>query len=385
MKKYKVAIIHNIISPYRVPLFEGLANHPYIDLFVYYCARTHKEREWDIFKSNGYTYEILSGVTLDFANITYHINPSLILELIRESYDVVIIGGSSDFTTQAAFITSELLKTPIIEWSEGISGEQSLLGKLISPLTKYFIKHASACIAASTSAKDYFITNGALPEKVFVPPNTVDTEFFKNECFKYKTEKNELKRKLCIKNIKLILYAGQLIARKGIDYLLRGYKKLKDEYDDVGLVIVGSGPLKKNIQSICKTENIQDVYFFSFVQQKELPMYYSVADLFVLPSLRETFGLVINEAMACGLPVITTRVAGAKDLISQGENGFIVNEANVDHLYLAMRDIIVNEELARKMGEKSLEIIERRYNIEQAVNGFVSAIEYACREKKMGG
>ena len=377
MKKYKVAIIHNIISPYRVPLFEGLASHSSIDLFVYFCAKTHKEREWSIPQSNKYNYKILSGVKLDFAGIIYHINPSIISKLIKGRYDVVIIGGYSDFTAQAAFITSKLLKTPVILWSEGTHRTQSLLGKIISPITKYITRHASAYIAASTAAKDFFIATGALPEKVFVPPNTVDTEFLKRESLEYRTEKNKPKRKLGIKNSKLILYMGQLIPRKGIEYLLFGYKKLKEEYNDVGLAIVGSGPLKEELMKLCQTEDIKDVYFLGFIQQKELPMYYSIADLFVLPSLRETFGLVINEAMACGLPAVITKVAGAKDLIIQGENGFIVDEANVEQLYSAMRKVILNEKLARKMGKKSLEIIENRYNINQAVNGFVSAIEYA--------
>jgi glycosyltransferase involved in cell wall biosynthesis len=382
MKKYKVALIHNIISPYRVPLFEGLSEHPFIDLFVYFCAKTHKERQWSIPQSNKYNYEILSGVTLEFLGIIYHINPSIILKLIKEKYDVIIIGGGTDFTTQAAFITSHLLKTPMILWSEGTSGTQSLLGKIISPITRYITRHATACIAASTSAKDFFIANGACPEKVFIPPNTVDTEFLKKESLEYSMRKNELKRKLGVKNDKIILYVGQLIRRKGIGYLLFGYKKLKEEYADVGLAVVGSGPLKEELMKICQTENIKDVYFFGFVQQKELPMYYSLADLFVLPSLRETFGLVINEAMACGLPVITTKAVGARDLIIQRESGFIVDEANADQLYLAMREITSNEELSSKMGEKSLEIVEREYNIEQAVKGFVSAIEYACMNKK---
>lgn len=382
MKKYKVAIIHNIISPYRVPFFIKLSKHPSIDLFVYFCAKKHKERKWDVFESDRYNYEILSGVTLNFAGNSYHVNPSIASKLIREKYDAVIIGGYSNFTTQMAFVISKLLKTPVILWSESTQNEPNMLRTLSKPLTGFITRHATAYIAASTSAKDFFIANGASAEKIFVPPNTVNTDFFTKESLKYKIKKNELKRELGIINSKVILYIGQLIKRKGIEFLLFAYKKLKEEYDDVGLAVVGSGPLKKELLDLCQRENIKDVYFIGFIQQKQLPLYYSIADLFILPSLVETFGLVINEAMACGLPVITTKVAGAKDLINPGENGFIVDEANVDQLYLAIKEIILNDKVMIKMGETSLEIIERIYNLDHAVRGFASAIKYAYEKEK---
>ena len=109
MKKYKVALIHNIIAPYRIPLFEGLANHPSVDFFVYYCSSTHKERKWDVSENDKYNYLILPGITIELSGIIYHINPSIVRMLIKEKYDAVIIGGYSDFTTQTAFFLSKLI------------------------------------------------------------------------------------------------------------------------------------------------------------------------------------------------------------------------------------------------------------------------------------
>ena len=380
MKKYKVALIHNIISPYRVPLFEGLSNHPSIDLFVYFCAKTLKKRKWDILESDRYNYEILSGITLEFLGIIYHINPSIISKLIKGKYDVVIIGGSTDFTTQAAFITSKLLKTPTILWSEGIESAQSLLGKVISPLTKYIVRNVDAIIVPGTMSRDFHIKQGAATEKVFIAPNIVNNEMFIQKSSKFKKEKERFKQELNIQNEKIILFVGQLIKRKGVEYLIKAYKSLKDEYNAVCLVIIGDGVLKKELEEICIKEDIKDVHFTGWVPEEQKIIYYSIAELFVLPTLEDLCPLVINEAMACGLPVISTKAAGcAVDMILPGKNGFVVDAADEKQLYSAMEKIILDDEFAKKKGEGSSEIIEKRYSIDQAVNRFVSAIEYAWR------
>ena len=383
MKRYKVALIHNIISPYRVPLFEGLANHPSIVLAVYFCAKTHKERKWDILESDRYNYEILSGVTLEFFGIIYHINPSVISKLIREKYDVVIMGGGTDFTTQAAFIISKLLKTPVMLWSEGIEGAQSLLGKVISPFTKYIVRKVDAVIVPGTRSRDFHIKMGAVQEKIFIAPNIVDNEMFIKESLRFKKEKEGFKQGLNIQNEKIVLFVGQLIKRKGVVYLIKAYDKLKSEYDDVCLVIMGEGDLKNELEEICIKEDIKDVHFTGWVSEEQKIIYYSIANLFVLPTLKDLCPLVINEAMACGLPVISTKTAGcAVDMIIPSENGFIVDAANVEQLYLGMKEIILDEERARKMGEKSLDIIESRFSHDKMINGFVSAIECVCNENQ---
>ena len=380
MKKYKVALVHNIISPYRVPFFEGLANHPSIDLFVYFCAKTHKERKWGILESDRYNYEILSGVTLEFAGIIYHINPSITLKLIKKKYDIVIIGGNSDFTTQVAFITSKLLKTPVILWSEGIESAQSLLGKVISPLTKYIVRNADAVIVPGTRSRDFHIKLGAVPKKNFIAPNIVDNEMFIKQSSKFKKEKERFKQKLNIQNEKIILFVGQLIKRKGVEYLIKAYKRMKDEFDDVCLVIIGDGVLRGELEEIGIKEHIKEVHFTGWVSEEQKIIYYSIADLFVLPTLKDLCPLVINEAMACGLPVISTKAAGcAVDMIIPGKNGFIVDAADIDQLYSAMKEILLDDKLARKMGEESLEIIESEFSLDKIVDGFVSAIGYACR------
>lgn len=375
MKKNKVALIHNIIAPYRVPLFEGLAKHHSIDLSVYFCANIHKGRKWGILESDIYKYEVLFGITLEFAGITYHINPTIILKLIKGKYDVIIISGNTDFTTQAAFIISKLLKTPTILWSEGIESAQSLLGRFISPLTKYIVRNVDAVIVPGTASRDFHIKQGAVPEKIFIAPNIVDNKMFMQQSSKFKKEKERFKQELNIQNEKIILFVGRLVKLKGVEYLIRAYKKLKGEYGDCCLVIIGDGILKNGLEEICIKEDIKDVHFTGWLSEERI-IYYSIADLFVLPTLKDLCPLVINEAMCCGLPVISTNAAGcAVDIIIPSENGFIVDAANTDQLCSAIKEILLNEELSRKMGEKSLELIESEFSLDKMVNSFVSATE----------
>lgn len=380
MKEYKVALIHNIISPYRIPLFEGLSEHPSIDLSVYFCAKTHGIRKWDILESKKFNYEVLSGVALEFYGITYHFNPSVISKLLHGKYDVVIIGGCADFTTQTAFFTSKILKIPVILWSEGIESAQSFLGKVIHPLTKHIVKNVDAMVVPGTMSRDFHVKMGAIPEKIFVAPNIVDNNIFIEKSLKIKCDKEIFMQKFNISNKKIILFIGQLIERKGVEYLIDAYKILKDEYDEVCLVIIGDGDLINQLEESCANKQIKDVHFTGWVSEEDKIAYYSIADLFVLPTRRDVWGLVINEAMCCGLPVISTKAAGcAVDMIKPCKNGFIVDVDDVDQLYSAMKEIILNDELAKNMGEKSLEIIKNEYTLKNMVNGFVSAITYATK------
>jgi len=394
MGKYKVVWIQNIIAPYTRPFFERLSRHPSIDLSTYFCAKTHEERKnyWSIPGSDKFNSTILPGITVDSWGIIYHINPAIILKLIKGKYDVIVIGDCTNFTTQVAFITSKLLKTPVIlhsetiksaQWFEGVKSVQWLLLKLVNPLRKYIARRVNAIVVPWTMCRDFHLEQGAQAEKVFIAPGAIGDEMFTQRSSRLKKEKGKLKQQLNINGKKVVLYAGRLITRKGVGYLIEAYGKLKKDYKDVCLMLVGDGPLRNELEENCIKHHIKDVHFLGNKRYEELPEYYSMADVFVLPTLEDIGGLVVHGAMACGLPVITTKAAGcAVDLIIPRENGFIVDEANAGQLYSAIKRIILDETLARKMGEKSLEMVNSRWNINENVNGVVSAIEYACGEGK---
>ena len=386
MKKYKVALITNIPSPYRIPLFEKISEHPSVDLCVYFAAVSEKNREWAVELSDKFKYKILPGFSLKYHGkdlFSYHINPSIIQELIRNNYDVVIAGGYSSFATQISFFLCKARNTPFILWSGSTINEPSLLRKISLPLVKFIVRHSDAFIAYGTRAKEYLVSLGASPENIFITLNSGDTEFFKKQTIEGKIRKLEPKNKLKIEKAGIILYIGQLIERKGVKYLIEAYEKLKKEDDDVFLLIIGDGPQKAELLDICKQKKIEDVNFVGFIQKKQLPFYYSIADVFVLPSFYDPFAIVLTEAMACGLPIIHTYEGGASvDAIKNGVNGYIVESRNTEQLYEAMKKIISNPDLKSGMGRNSKRIIEEKFGPDKMSKKFVEAVDYVmdkCR------
>jgi glycosyltransferase involved in cell wall biosynthesis len=285
---------------------------------------------------------------------------------------------------QIGIMWAWLTRTPYMMWSESHHmrvKKRGLLRRLIKKmLYRPIVSWASACLVTGSYARDYMVSYGATSKQTFIVANTPDVHWFMRESSKYRENKNEIKIQMDISQKSVILFVGGLYETKGIQYLIDVYSVLKTEQDDVCLLIVGDGPLRSNLESHCIQKNIRDVHFVGFQQTNELPRYYGIADVFVLPSVHETWGTVVNEAMACGLPVITTRTVGASgDLVKPGQNGFIVQERNVDELYRALKEIISQPDLALAMGEMSRKIIEP-WDHEHSVEEFVKAAKLACKD-----
>jgi len=387
MRKYRVVLINDIIAPYRLPLFEKLSQSPLIDLQVYFLGESTKERRWKTGLSCRFNYKVLPRIELSFRVpdlFTYLVNPTFPLCLIRENYDVVITDGWFNFACQAAFFMSKMMGKSYIIWSRSTMYEQSLLRWTSLPLVSLIVRHSDACIAPGKRAKEYLVYLGADEKKIFTAANTVDVDHFRRVSRLTTKDTWEIKQSLGIKTRKVILYVGRLIEKKGVEYLIEGYSKLRREYHDVSLLILGYGHKKQELRKLCQSQNIPGVYFVNHVEMDEMPRFYGIADLFVLPSRRDIWGLVLNEAMACGLPVITTKKVGASvDLVREGVNGWIVAEENPAELYGAIRKIVTNSSLRQKMGQESSRII-RRFSIDNAANGFLSAIEYVMSRNEEG-
>ena len=384
MGKYRVALIHNIIAPYRVPLFDALSKHPSIDLTVFFCAKTHKMRKWDILDEGTYTHEVLPGVAFEYKTLTYHVNPSIVWHLIRGRYDVVVIGGTTNFTMQAAFLISKLRGIKIVLWSERFKKPETLLGRILNPVNIFIAKNAQALIVPGKASRDYHANIPVQPEIIFVAPNIVDNGLFCKTCLQFRKDVKTLKESLNIYADKIILFVGRLdrAPNKGVAYLIKAFRRLKElsKHVNVHLVIVGDGDLRDKLEQMLVPDLIDDVHFTGWQFGKSLIRYYAAADVFVLPTLQDLCPLVLNEAMACSLPVVSTTAAGcARDMIVDGENGFIVEPRNVDALYEAIRRIVQDDELRQTMGKKSYETVSTYFSIDRAVNGWLKAIQFACQ------
>jgi glycosyltransferase involved in cell wall biosynthesis len=378
----KVLLIHNIMAPYRFPLFRALAHKSGIDLTVWFMSESAPNRRWRLEEDIGFTYAVLPRIVLSYSSrdlFTYIVNYSFPLKYATTHFDVLIIAGWLDFACQAGFVLSKLLRRKYILWSESTAYEPSWRRDLAAPLVRTMVTHAHACVAVGTRSKDYLVSLGASPGDVFTAISTVDVAHFQRVSATWKPRRDELKAQFGITRRRVVLYVGQLIERKGLRYLIDAYDRLKRTYADVALVLLGYGPLRNELEETARMRGLPDVHFLGHMDVEQIPRAYAMADVFVLPSLEDTWGLVVNEAMACGLPVVVSeRVGGSVDLVRDGENGFVVEAGDADALAERVGVLVRQPELAERLGACSMQLIQQ-FTPERAAHGFAAAVDHALQ------
>ena len=375
MKK-KVFLLHNIISPYRLPLFEKLSEE--FDLDVKFCKIISRDRLWCT-KLKGYSFknEILENISIGRIMINY----SLPFKLIFNRYDAYIMGGGDEtiFSGFVVLLISKLFKKPFIVWSGDIGVynkyyRDTIIGRIIKGFYHYYLKllyrYADSFIAYGEDAKD-FLVNRAIPEqKIFIGTQVISGELKRVKI---------LKKDFGFQNKKIILFLSYFYKRKGGDVLIKAFKKMNRK--DAILIMAGAGEEEDNLKFL--TEGVENIYFPGYVSGKEKAKYLSIADIFVLPTSWDPWGLVINEAMMSGLPVITTENAGCSKELIDG-NGFVVKADDEVGLRSAIEKLLDDDELREKVGARSKDII-KKYNLDYAVNAFKNAVEYGITKKEKWG
>jgi glycosyltransferase involved in cell wall biosynthesis len=299
----------------------------------------------------------------------------LMRELFKVQYDIVVANlGSVEMVF--CFIAAKLRRRQIIFWTGAWKGKISER-TLALPFTKFIMPRSDAIVVPGTKHKENVISLGAPRDKVFIMPyasniiiRDIDYE-----------NKERIKEEHNIGTKKVILYVGRLVKQKGVAYLIEAFSELRKEMDDVFLLIVGEGESRNELELLSRKLNIEeDVYFTGFVRNVNLPAYYLLCDICVMPSI--TYGQAdvwlraVNDAMSAGKPVVATDAVGAAfDMIRAGVNGFMVPERDAGALYNALKRILSEQGLAKKMGLESKRIVEQGFKYEHMIEGFSRAVE----------
>lgn len=350
----KVLFLTNIPTPYRVDFFNELGKS--CELTVLYERISAKDRDtaWLSNEAKNFTEVFLKGIKIG--------NDSAlcfgVIKYLNKSFDLIIVGGYSTPTGMLAIILLKLLNIPFILNADGgmIRNDK----KIVYFIKKFFISSANYWLSTSDKTTQYLINYGAKKKSIYKYPfSSLSQKIILSQPISNE-EKCVLKKELGMKEKKVIIAVGQFIYRKGFDVLIKSMKDLPKNY---GVYIVGGFPTEEYL-FLKKKYNLNNLHFCEFKNEKELAKYYKAADLFVLPTREDIWGLVINEAMGFGLPIITTNncVAGL-ELIEDGKNGYIVNVGSSEELKNKIKIILESSSLRADMSSNSLKIISS-YTIE---------------------
>ena len=373
--KRRLVILTEIIAPYRIPVLNALAQDPNVDPYVIFLSETDPSlRQWKIYRDEiCFDYAVLSSWRRRIGKHCLLLNRGLNAVLDRVRPDAIVCGGYNYLAAWTASRWAWRMGVPLLLWSESTMQDQRSGRGIVEFLKRQFVRRCDAFVVPGKSARAYLHALGAQERDIVTAPNAVDIRFFSNavpasQSGSERCEEFGLPERY-------FLYVGRLVTEKGIFELLHAYAKLEPAIRaTVGLIFVGDGVQKEELMRRIAQMSLGKVQCLGFLQREDLAAVYSGAEALVLPTHSDTWGLVVNEAMACGLPVITTTVAGcAADLVEDSVNGFLICPGDTAELSSAMARLVCDPRRQREMGSRARERIQA-YSPEACASGIAQAV-----------
>jgi len=320
----KLLYVTNIPTPYRQKRFNLMQEiFPKYDIEfeVLYMDKIEPNRKWIIPEDTyQYNYKFFKGLHPVIGRFYAHFNPGLLLRLLKNDYDIAIIGGMASPTHWLApcFIRGNKLQVMSIESNLNSVERKTGFGARIKNM---LLKKANAYQITGTPQKKYieYFFPEASKKRYITLPNIIDEEVFRDHVTLLKKNRSTLRKEFNVQdNIQMWVLPAQLIELKGIIPFLDIFKAA----DNVQLYILGDGPLRSTIESYVNKHNLP-VTLVGHVSQESIVKYYAAADLFALPSLKDASPLTPIEAIAAGLPVlVSSRIGNLEDVIEENVNGW---------------------------------------------------------------
>jgi len=293
-------------------------------------------------------------------------NPSIRLIYNPLKYDMDIVHAHSPipYSDLPALLYAKRKKLPFIltyQFDGVETGGSFARNAGVSLYNKLFIhkvlKSADAIIATTKSyAKESPFLRRYL-DKIVVIPNGINIK----EVTTPLTREKSREILGLPQNSEIILFFGSLVEYKGPDILLKAFKKVKNVVPNAKLIFAGRGHMDSQLKETAKQMNIsKDVIFTGFVEDNVKPLYYKAADVFCLPSttLAESFGIVNLEAMAAGIPIVSSNLGGIPDIVKNGENGLLSKPYDVEMLAENLIKLLENDNLRVEMGKTGLKLVK---------------------------
>jgi glycosyltransferase involved in cell wall biosynthesis len=360
-KTVRVALITEIISPYRIPVFNALARMKGIDLHVVFLAETDPtQRHWLVYKDEiEFSYEVLPAWRRRSGAWHILVNRGMWSALNRFRPSSILCGGYNYPAFWEALAWAKIHSAHFAAWIESTSRDQRRAGILTEFIKRRFIRNCNSFAVPGKSSFQYVRSMGVLAGRIYTAPNAVDIQRFANLAGSVREKEAQCRTELGLPQ-RYFLYAGRVTREKGVFQLLEAYTQLeRDLRAEVALVLVGEETARVELMKDATKIYPGTVVFMGFAQRDQLAAFYALAEVLVFPTLSDPWGLVVNEAMACGLPIIASDAAGCvADLVHDGENGYVIPSGNVGKFAEAMAAFARDPQLAPRMGTRSARLIE---------------------------
>lgn len=319
---------------------------------------------------------------------------------LRRRYDVVLVSGFRILAVPA-LLAHKLTGAPVVLKADSVgefSGEffrAGLAGAGLTPssapvrialwLRNRLLRRAAAFVAISARIADEFAAHGVAPQDVHRIPNGVDTHLFRPVTHE---QRNSLRTRLGLPSGPVVVYTGRLVSYKGLPLLVEAWRKLAPEFPGAVLVLVGEGGgdmhdcestlrefvarhgLEAQIRFTGPASNVQD--------------WLQAADAFAFPTENEAFGLSLVEAMACGLPAVTTRVGGLRDFVEHRVNAWAIELGDVAELTAGLRALLTDTALAARLGARARETVLARFGEAAVARAYEQLLDAVWRGSRHG-
>jgi glycosyltransferase involved in cell wall biosynthesis len=389
MSATRLAILSTHPIQYHSAWFRALAAHPDLDVHVYYCHKATPQEQaragfgvefdWDVPLLTGYQHSFLRNVADPPGNSRFRgfDTPDIKDIIRRREYDAVLVNGLHYKSAWQAIWSCWQSKVKVmVRGDSHLHTPRSILLRLAKSLVyRRFIPRFDACLAVGQWSREYFLHYGAPAERIFLVPHAVDAKQMGSDSERLQSIRSELREHWALdENSIVFMFAGKFIDKKRPMDFVRAASEAAARVASVQGLMVGDGPLRTLCEDFVRA-NHTPIRFAGFLNQSQIVEAYVAADVLVLPSDGgETWGLVVNEAMACRRPcIVSDRVGCGPDLVRVGETGVIFPLGDVDLLASSMTDFAQQPSQLAMMGARAQDRVGE-YSVRTAVEGVIQSL-----------
>jgi len=365
----KVLILTATMAPYRVNVFNEIGKS--CDLTVCFEQQHDASREKDWFASAGHCFRSIA--LKGWEKPVRRLKPDIARQVFREHFDLAIAYEYATPTSMLFLLLCRLKGLPYLINCDGAFIERHTVKDLIK---RFFIRGAAACLANGAHARAYFLHHGAKAERIHSHHFTSLYESDILPAVPEPAEKARLRSELGWAGYaKIVITVGRFIPSKRIDVLISAWAAMPSDWL---CVIVGSGELEPEYRRQMAQLFLANIRLPGHQDSAALKRMYMASDLFVLPTESDVWGLVVNEALASGLPVVTTdKCIAGLELLAAARNGAIVPTGQPGPLAETMKALLLDEDRLREASAQALESI-RDYTYESVAQSHLETMEWVA-------